>query len=242
MNNNNNLAQKAEHQIYNELINTIKCSDSLKILQENVVGKLLGSTFHHHAHILYDIRTLLGKEKKVYLEIGSYCGGSACFMLQHHFETEIHCVDPLNLPKQRFKLDMSQEEILCLNLSALNINDRKFFIHKNFSTDLSLVEKLKKDNIKIDILFIDGAHDYKTVVSDFKLFSPFVNSGGFIVFDDYLDFKWSPQVRKAVDDIVKNIIMDIDTKYAIIGLLPNIKEAFTNIKRPNLNEFILIKK
>ena len=50
--------------------NLVKNSNSnelTKYISKNMEGK----TFHHHYHILYDIRTLLGKEKKIYTEIGT---------------------------------------------------------------------------------------------------------------------------------------------------------------------------
>ena len=50
-------------------------------------------------------------------------------------------------------------------------------------------------------------------------YNEFVNNNGFIIFDDYNDSVYSPQVKNAVQDIVKNI----DTnKYEIIGDLKTI--------------------
>jgi hypothetical protein len=65
---------------------------------------------------------------------------------------------------------------------------------------------------------------------------------GFIVFDDYLDYKYSPDVRKAVDYIATNLDK---TYYNIIGTIPNYKNAFTNGYNEQfkyLNEFIIQKK
>lgn len=93
---------------------------------------------------------------------------------------------------------------------------------------------------KTDILFIDGDHSYQGVLYDFYNYEIFVNSGGYIIFDDYLDKIYSPDVKKAVDFIVSKL----DTsKYEIIGSLPNYQKSFsnTNVEFTHLNEFIIKK-
>jgi predicted O-methyltransferase YrrM len=40
------------------------------------------------------------------------------------------------------------------------------------------------DGRQIGLLYIDAGHDYEEVKQDFELWSPYVASGGFIVFDD----------------------------------------------------------
>ena len=54
------------------------------------------------------------------------------------------------------------------------------------SHDPSSVEKLEKilKGKKLDLLFIDGDHNYKSVLSDWLLYKEFVVKGGIIAFDD----------------------------------------------------------
>jgi len=47
------------------------------------------------------------------------------------------------------------------------------------------VKKLIEDNVQIDIIHIDGDHEYEGVKDDILNYTPLVVSGGFIVFDDY---------------------------------------------------------
>ena len=73
----------------------------------------------------------------------------------------------------------------------------------------------------IDLLFIDGDHRRNAVMSDFSMYFPIVNHGGYIVFDDYLPLVWNGKERdcpKAVNDIVKA------TKHAVkvIGITQDI--------------------
>jgi predicted O-methyltransferase YrrM len=213
-----------------ELQQIINNSNSNELVIE-ISNTMSGNTMHHNYHILYDIRTLMGPEKKIYTEIGTYCGGSCCLMLQHKYDTEINCIDCFTIAKQEARFNQ--------NLKKFNIHNKKVNVYKNYSTDTDLLEKLDTQNFKTDILFIDGGHDYHTVMSDFKNYNKYVNVNGYIVFDDYLDYKCSPEVKKAVDEIVSTL----DPKcYEIIGCLPNVKRSFVfyNIG-PNLNEFIIKK-
>ena len=43
-------------------------SKSNDVLNE-ISSKMAGKTFHHHYHMLYDIRTFLGEEKKFILKL-----------------------------------------------------------------------------------------------------------------------------------------------------------------------------
>lgn len=213
-----------------ELSNLIEKSNSSKIVK-NISNEMNGKTFHHHYHILYDIRTLLGNEKKIYTEIGTYCGGSLSLMLQHEYETEMHCIDPLHAIQ-------NQQDIVEANVEKFNIHKYKVNIHSKFSTDFDFISYLKSINFKTDILFIDGDHSFNVVISDFNLFKEFVNPGGYIVFDDYFDYVYSPEVRGAVDSIVQNIDK---SEYTIIGTMPNIQNAYDILNLTMLNEYILKK-
>jgi cephalosporin hydroxylase len=99
---------------------------------------------------------------------------------------------------------------------------------------ISLVDK-KVNNL--DILFIDGNHTRLGVFNDFNHYSKLVKNGGYICFDDYLDFQYSPDVKGAVDDIVKELS---STEYDIIGLL---KYDFLNeYTHMDYNSIFIIKK
>ena len=52
---------------------------------------------------------------------------------------------------------------------------------------------------KIDYVFLDGGHDYSTVINDLNCCIEVINSGGIILCDDY-DLSYAPGVRKAIDE------------------------------------------
>jgi hypothetical protein len=77
------------------------------------------------------------------------------------------------------------------------------------------------------------------VVADFANYYALVRPGGVIVFDDYGDNIYSPEVSRAVDDIVR-----LHPELMVIGVLPNQAGSFGN-NVPQLvtssNEFIVQK-
>ena len=61
-------------------------------------------------------------------------------------------------------------------------------------------ELLKKINMsKIDYVFLDGGHDYSTVVNDLKCCLEVIQNDGTILCDDY-DLSYAPGVKKAIDE------------------------------------------
>lgn len=198
--------------------------DNIINISENMEGK----TFHYHTHILYDIRTSLGESMITYFEIGSFAGGSASLISSHKYPTKC------------FSLDIGYpipQEIVERNVTKFK-NPNSFFTYfKGNSQDPELIEYVKKNIKDIDILFIDGDHTRKAVLSDFYNYSELVKEGGYIVFDDYLDFEFSPEVKGAVDEIVEKIKGD---NYKIIGPIKyDILSKFTSMDH---NSLFIIKK
>ena len=196
-------------------------------------------SFHLQNHILYDFRTLLGKEPKVYLEIGTYCGASALLMQSHPYPTEIHCVDPMNLDPSHFLGTMSQRDTIEKNIHNYPKPER-VHLHQHFSHDKNLLQHFVDTNLAIDLLFIDGNHSYKMVIADFLNFSPFVNKGGFIIFDDYYDFQFSPQVKPAVDAIAAELKKN-SSQFRVLGPVVNVQKVDKPEPKSHLGEFVIQK-
>ena len=225
------------------LLDVQRTSNSLEILRK-VNKNIPERNFHEFTYILHDIRTLLGDEEKTYLEIGSYVGSSASLMLQHEFKTNVLCIDPCMLHPSHYKGALSQSDTLQKNLAKNNIHNYRVGVSRQYSTDPSLLNKLKQANTKIDILFIDGDHSRAGVLNDWNNFKDFVNPGGFICFDDYYDDIYSPEVRPAVDFIAQQLDTD---KYEAIGSIENVHKLMRDkpavYQHPGyINEFIIYKK
>jgi len=78
-----------------------------------------------------------------------------------------------------------------------------------FKNNVSLIRGnsnivLKKiDMAQIDYVFLDGGHDYSTVMNDLNCCIEVVNNGGTILCDDY-DLSYAPGVKKAIDEFTSN--------------------------------------
>lgn len=151
-------------------------------------------TFHRHYHVLYDIaQSYPDARKVVYCEIGTFKGASACLLLQRP-NTKVITIDKYFLEEATFNIEGHNP----------HKNEWHFICGDSHSSDV--VKKVKEITNSIDILFIDGEHSYNAVTSDFLAYKDTVRSGGYVVFDDYNDITATPQVRRAVDDLVKRLI------------------------------------
>jgi len=172
-------------------------------------------TFHHHYHILYDIAETFGDKKINYVEVGAYAGGSSCLMLQRP-NTTIASID-LGEP-------ISKGELLENVIMYKNNNNYYKYIQGNsqvVETKNKVIEVLNNSRVlgysnKIDILFLDGDHSFNSVMADFVMYNDLVNVGGYIIFDDYNDSVYSPEVKQAVDALLPTLV-----DYEVIGTFKN---------------------
>jgi hypothetical protein len=68
-----------------------------------------------------------------------------------------------------------------LNSKILSYNNIKFI--KGYFNDIN-----KNFNEKIDLLHIDGLHDYESVKNDFNLWFPKLSDNGVVIFHDTISF------------------------------------------------------
>jgi cephalosporin hydroxylase len=93
---------------------------------------------------------------------------------------------------------------------------------KGDSTHLSTIEEVKTHNmgLLIDMLFIDGGHDFETVISDYNNYESFVKPGGIIVFHDIMGI---PDVNKVWEELIKEnsykLIYDAENHGWGIGII-----------------------
>ena len=76
------------------------------------------------------------------------------------------------------------------------------------------------DLSKIDFAFIDGGHSYETTYNDLSvLYASMKNRSKTIVCDDYIDASYITEVKKAVDNFVKEKKLSLKVikgKFALI--------------------------
>jgi len=204
--------------------------DSIEITN-HIISNMEGGSFHNHYHILYDIALSMDVEEITYLEIGTYAGGSSSLMSKNKKVSKIYSIDT------GYPVD---KEVAIRNVNFFKHEKCSYEYILGNSRSQSTVDYVFSSVASVDIFFIDGDHSYDAVVNDFFKYKDLVKSGGYIIFDDYLDSMYSPEVFEAVNDIVSQIG---DIEYEIIGSL-----NYDLIKKTNLpdfissNEFILRKK
>ena len=185
------------------------------------------------------LKEVLNKKPKSFLEIGVFHGvteRNACELLY-----QIHGNDFKYVGLDLFeKSDENKFEVI----PSTNIkNPFKKFYHqyimrqdpysieavsnllKKFKNQVHLIkgnsnQVLKKmDMSKIDFVFLDGGHEYNTVVNDLNSCIDVLKFNGSILCDDY-NLGSAPGVKKAIDEFVKtnNFKCEIicDDRFALI--------------------------
>ncbi len=134
-------------------------------------------------------------EPKRILEIGSYEGRSACFLIEKlSGPLEFHCVDTwegstehkrinMSLVKRRF--DGNTKAAIANSKNEVNL---KTHVGRS-DTILSQMQVEYKDYF--DFIYIDGSHVAADVLCDAVLAFRLLRSGGVMCFDDYL---WKDEV------------------------------------------------
>lgn len=202
--------------------------ESLRIVRD-IAENMEGNTFHHHFHILYDLRNQIEKDHVKYLEIGTHSGASACLMLLHPKKTDVFAVDLLESPMHYAVL---------INTARFKMPENSFEYFTGNSRESKFVDKITKEVGNIDILFIDGDHRREAVIDDFLNYKDLLNPGGFIIFDDYNDYEYNPIVKHGVDYIVNELLFD---EYEVWGFCYN-KVGAHPVEMIYNNEFVIRKK
>ena len=175
------------------------------------------------------LKIISEKRPKHFLEVGVFCGVTSrnvCELLNNIHDGDfsytgfdlfgekinqvMNEVEPEYIKNQKFSNPF--KHIYYNLLLKENLNSResiKKFL-KKFKKNINLVKgdtnkTLKETNLnKIDFAFIDGGHSYKTTYNDLSiLYSSMKNKSKTIICDDYADATYITEVKKAIDDFVK---------------------------------------
>jgi cephalosporin hydroxylase len=173
-------------------------------------------SFHPYVKLLGYLCLDVDKLPGDIVEIGVWKGKSLAFMQAlNSSPAKVIGVDPCALPGQKEELEYFQRQLF----PTCNIITKESELAIQEVTNLS-------QNFKI--LHIDGGHTTENVFMDFLIYERFVVPDGYVVFDDYSDHVYSPEVGPAVDDLrQKNLFKN----YEIIGQLHNYESSFVLRKR-----------
>jgi predicted O-methyltransferase YrrM len=142
-----------------------------------------------------------------YLEIGTFEGASACWVMTNTNRSFIMCVD------------IYEQETLCSNLNVasghLPVSPWDEEIVEKWRTDeytiplrfpfycgyshMVLPKLIEEETKEFDVIYIDGDHEYECVLQDIKNAEILLKPGGIMILDDYQEVVWHG-VKQAVDE------------------------------------------
>lgn len=131
----------------------------------------------------------------VVVEIGSFSGVSSELFAK--FCKTLYCVDVWNTDPGYTEIDSEK-----INQSLLHFNKMKLGYSNINQIKMSSLEAVKQfpDN-SIEMVYIDGAHDYKNVIADIKAWLPKVKDYGFVTGHD-IDLKYAEKEGMRVYEAV----------------------------------------
>ena len=112
----------------------------------------------------------------------------------------------IDLFEDTFYSDNLDKNLIYNNLQKLNKNKNNIFLIKGDSTDKNIIQLF--ENIKLDIIFIDGNHTYEGVKKDFYNYYTFLSNNGIMIFDDFNEAPTNKGVFKFINELLK-----IEQKY-----------------------------
>ena len=235
-------------------MNNIEKLNNTKNICINVAQNMFGSNdlnfkrIHHcNHHIALYIKDELMKDNcKTYFEIGTHFGHSLSTMLQSNYKSKYLSVDLFDIGNtiaNDCKVK-DVEKIANDNRKKYNIYNYECKILKGNSYSQKIVDKVKEYFPNgIDLLFIDGDHRYNGVINDFNSYFNMVNSGGYILFDDYLPYKKPNNDDRDCPKAIKYLIELNKDKIKNIGLVKDLCESNKYKKIDlNYNSVYIIKK
>jgi predicted O-methyltransferase YrrM len=175
-------------------------------IEDLCLGRLAGSVQDAILRILV-ARSVRGDHLR-FLEIGTLFGVNAIAIYDIascYFErVTFTAIDPLDGYYGPGNMDTNTglpvtRDILQRNLHRLMVPPEDYQIVQGLSSSDTALDIAGQQTY--NFLFIDGDHSYEGVKADFELYSPLLESGGYLVFDDYPATSW-PGVQQAVDEVV----------------------------------------
>lgn len=120
------------------------------------------------------------------LEIGSYEGMSACWMLENlltHPSSWLMCVDPWDGQDATLGARTCEAEArFDANVKTYGIKVRKW--KSSSLAALTAMHSLPFSR-RFDLIYVDGCHEGLTALTDLVLCWPLLAIGGWLIFDDY---------------------------------------------------------
>lgn len=158
---------------------------------------------------IYTLAVKNAPHDAVFLEIGTANGQSTAYLavesINEGKNITIHTVDKFgDNYQERYVRDMFK-------------NRPNVVVHRATSEQYYNANK----NRRYDFVFLDGAHDYYTVMFELEHFWPMLNDGGILGGHDYLNT--GSDVKKAVDEFARKHGLKVELNYISFYIYKNAK-------------------
>lgn len=167
--------------------------------------------FSRHVPVWEQIVALAAPVRRV-LEVGSYEGMSATWLIERTTAEEVYCIDTWEGGREHTDVDMSAVEArFDKNVTeAMRVRSANL-IKMKMPSVVGLSKLLAEGGFNsFDFIYLDGGHECHDVLTDFALAYRLCRIGGIIALDDYLfrcDQDESPLLKpKMAIDAVANCL------------------------------------
>lgn len=152
------------------------------------------------------------------LEIGVYMGQILSLVTllakKYNKEADVIGITPLTPSDDNFSKhpDINYEERIGILFQHFGLEDVMPTIIQGLSNEPKVIELSQQIANDLDILYIDGNHNYDIVVSDIENYTPLLKSGGYLVMDDSANYLKIPSSLIRMDWVgildVSNAVRD----------------------------------
>lgn len=129
------------------------------------------------------LKTLDGRSARI-LELGSFEGLSACFLLWRLPQAQLTCVDTFAGSPEHAAMDVDHsrlEDVFDRNVALVDAARVRKIAGKSADVLLELAHRGKR----FDLVYVDASHLALDVIVDASLAWPLLVPGGILIFDDY---------------------------------------------------------
>jgi predicted O-methyltransferase YrrM len=152
-----------------------------------------------HCNYLDMWQRWIPKDIKRALEIGSFEGMSAIWLLDYCPDAKITCIDVFGPAFD----DITGEYEQRFDRNVAEYGKRVTKLKGKSHDCLATFSKRSK----FDFIYIDGHHTYEAVKQDIALAWPLLKAGGLMIFDDYDNAAFG--VRQAVDEFLVGLNIEV---------------------------------
>lgn len=179
-------------------------------------------------HWMWNLIISTLKDDFKFLEIGVFKGQIISLISYLNYlykkDGQIFGITPLNTTGDKYAThpDINYEEAIQRIYAQFNLSGNDLNIIEGLSTDKTSIDIAEQCG-PYDVVYIDGGHDYETVINDINTYSKMISVKGFLIMDDAsndlkipnglirLDWKGLPDVTKAVNDT-----LDTDVNFKLL--------------------------